>query len=151
MDYDKKLIQLGIELPAPPAPVGSYVPVQYEQGLAYLSGQISKSGNQILSGKLGRDLTIPQGQAAARAAALNVLGIIKHMITFPRFKKIIKLVGYVNVTEDFKDHSQVVNGASDFFLDFFGESGKHARSSIGVASLPLGAAVEVEVILALNS
>ncbi len=105
----------------------------------------------MLTGKIGKDLTVEQGKEAARVAALNVISIIQHLIGFNKFEKFVRVVGYVQTTPEFSDHSSVTNGASDLFLEVFGEKGIHARSSIGMASLPLNAAVEIEATLQIRA
>ncbi len=148
MNYEEKIQSLRLTLPSPPKPVGSYQPVTYAKGLAFLSGQVSKSSDgKVLAGKVGLDLTLDQGREAARLAALNVISIIQNLVGFDRFEKIVRVVGYVQTAPNFYDISQVVNGASDLFIEVFGDKGVHARSSLGMAGLPLNAAVELEVTL----
>ncbi len=145
VDYQRRIQELKLHLPKAPQPSGSYRPVVISGEYAFLSGQISKtSDGRILSGKLGQDLTLEAGQAAAKCAALNVLGVIHDLIGFARFERMIRVVGYVQSSAGFYEISQVMNGASDFFLEVLGESGLHARSAVGMASLPLNAAVEIE-------
>ncbi len=151
MNYEEKIKSLGLVLPVPAKPVGSYTPVVMQGELAVLSGQISKAADgKLITGKVGKELTVEQGKAAARTAALNVIAIIKDLIGFPKFERFLRVVGYVQSAPDFYEHSAIVNGASDLFLEIFGQNGIHARSSIGMASLPLNAAVEIEVTLALK-
>ena len=148
MDYEAKIKQLGLVLLPPPKPAGSYQPVVVSGAFAFLSGQISKTADgKILSGKVGKDLTLEQGKEAARAAALNALSAIHHLIGFGKFERILRVVGYVQTAPDFYEIPAVVNGASDLFLEIFGPAGVHARSAVGMASLPLNAAVEIEVTL----
>lgn len=150
--YAEKLKSLGLVLPPAPKPVGSYRPVVLSGSQAFLSGQITrKSDGTIVTGKLGKDLSVEQGQAAARVAALNVISVIHELIGFEKFDHIVRLVGYVQAAPDFYDISAVMNGASDLFLEVFGEKGVHARSAVGMASLPLNAAVEIEATLQLRS
>ena len=151
MDYEKKIKELGLAIPGAARPVGSYLPVVLSGGLGFLSGQISKTADgKILTGKVGRDLTPEQGREAARVAGLNVVSVIRHLIGFGKFERILKVTGYVQTAPDFYDISAVVNGASDLFLEIFGPNGVHARSSIGMASLPMNSAVEIEVTVKLN-
>lgn len=152
MNYEEKIKSLNLILPAVAEPVGSYTPVVMQGDIAVLSGQISKTADgKILTGKVGPGgMSIDQAKAAARVAAINVLAIMKDMIGFQKFGRFLRVVGYVQTTPDFYDISAVVNGASDLFLEIFGEQGIHARSSLGMASLPLNAAVEIEVTLALK-
>ena len=148
MNYEQRIKELGLVIPAAAKPVGSYTPVVLSGNLAFLSGQIAKtSDGKILTGKVGKDLTAEQGKEAARVAALNVVSVIQHLIGFSKFERIVKVAGYVQTSPDFYEHSAVVNGASDLFLGIFGASGIHARSSLGMASLPLNSAVEIEVTL----
>lgn len=146
MNYEARVKELGIVIPPAPKPAGSYQPVVVSGNLAFLSGQISKTAEgKILAGKIGKDLTPEQGKEAARVAALNVLSVIQHVIGFEKFERILRVVGYVQASPDFHEISNVVNGASDLFLEIFGSNGIHARSAVGMASLPLNAAVELEV------
>lgn len=143
--YLEKIKSLGLVLPPVPKPAGSYHPVVFSETLAFLSGQLCrKSNGSLITGKIGRELTLAQGQEAAKIAALNVLSVIHERIGFDKFDRILRLVGYVQVSPDFYEISSVMNGASDFFLEALGEKGIHARSAVGMASLPLNAAVEIE-------
>ena len=133
-------------IPQAPQPAGSYQPVVFCGNLAFLSGQISKTADgRVLSGKVGAQLTLEEGKLAARVAALNALSAIHHWIGFLKFARILRLVGYVQTAPDFHEISAVINGASDFFLEIFGPQGVHARSAVGMAGLPLNAAVEIEL------
>jgi enamine deaminase RidA (YjgF/YER057c/UK114 family) len=148
---EKKLAALALALPPCPAPVGSYQPVVIAERTAYLSGQVSKTAEgKIIAGKVGAELTLEEGAAAARAAALNVVSVIKHLVGFPRFGRILRIVGYVQAAPGFYDLPRVLNGASDLFLELFGENGVHARSAVGMAALPLNAAVELEATVLLK-
>lgn len=152
MDYSEKIRSLKLELPPAPKPEGSYRPVVLAGRWAYLSGQISRAANgKILSGKVGGDLSLDEGKQAARLAALNVLSVIRDLMGFEKFGQLVRVVGYVQVVPDFYDLSQVMNGASDLFLEVFGENGVHARSAAGMASLPLNAAVEIEATIHLKA
>ncbi len=145
MNIEDKVKELGYSLPPPPKPVGSYHPVVYGGKVAYLSGQIAKQADgKLITGKLGTELTLVQGQDAARAAALNVLSIIHHLIKTERFERILRMVGYVQTQPDFSDIPQVMNAASDLLISVLGEKGVHARSAVGMSSLPLNSAVEIE-------
>lgn len=151
MDYEEKIKSLNLILPLAPKPAGSYSPVVIHGDLAFLSAQVSKTGDgKILTGKLGLDLTLEEGKQAARAAALNGLAIIKDLIGFSKFDRLLRLVGYVQADDHFYEIPAVLNGASDLFLEVFGEKGVHARSAVGMASLPMNAAVELEITLALK-
>lgn len=148
MDYLEKIKSLGLVLPPAPKPAGSYHPVVFSGLQAFLSGQLCrKPDGTLVTGKLGRELTLAQGQGAAKLAALNVLSVIRERIGFDKFDRIIRLVGYVQASPDFYEISAVMNGASDLFLEVLGEKGIHARSAVGMASLPLNAAIEIEVTL----
>lgn len=152
MNYAEKIKSLGLILPPAPKPVGSYRPVVLSGKQAFLSGQITRKGDgSVITGKLGRELSVAQGQDAARVAALNVMSVIHDVIGFEKFDHVIRLVGYVQAEPDFYDISAVMNGASDLFLEIFGEKGVHARSAVGMASLPMNAAVEIEATLQLRS
>ena len=141
-----------IELPPPPKPVGSYHPVVIAGAQAFLSGQISKRPDgTVLAGKVGGDLTLAEGEEAARLASLNVLSVLKHFIGFEKLERILRVTGYVQTAPDFYEISKVMNAASDLFLQVLGEKGIHARSAVGMASLPLNAAVEIEVTVQLKS
>jgi enamine deaminase RidA (YjgF/YER057c/UK114 family) len=151
MNYEEKIKSLNLILPLAPQPAGSYNPVVIHGDLAFLSAQVSKTGDgKILAGKLGRDLTLEEGKQAARAAALNALAIIKDLIGFSKFDRLLRVVGYVQAADNFYEIPSVVNGASDLFLEVFGEKGVHARSAVGMASLPMNAAVELEITLAVK-
>lgn len=148
----ENLKKLGIAIPEAPKPVGSYRPVIISGNMAFLSGQVSRRPDgSMISGKLGKDLSLEEGKAAARIAAVNAISIMHHLVGFERFLHMIRVVGYVQAAPDFYDISAVMNGASDLFLEVFGENGVHARSAVGMASLPLNAAVEVEVTFQLKS
>lgn len=146
---DDKLKALGLELPPAPAPVANYVPAVATGNLLFISGQISKRGDgQLLVGKLGDGVDVPAGREAARICALNILAQAKAALgSLERIARIVKLTGFVNATPSFTDHPSVVNGASDLLVDVLGEAGRHTRSAVGVAGLPLDAAVEIEAII----
>lgn len=145
----QRLADLGIDLPAAVAPVANYVPAVLSGSQLYLSGQISIGPAGLIKGKLGADLSIDEGVAAARACAINLIVHAKAALggDLDRVRRIVKLTGYVNCAPDFQDHPKVINGASDLFVAVFGEVGRHARAAIGAPSLPLGAAVEVDVVI----
>lgn len=148
---EKTCHRLGLKLPPPSKPVGAYLPLVLSGGFAFLSGQISKdSEGRILSGKVGGNLNLEEGRHAARLAALQTVSLIGSEIGFNRFERLARLVGYVQSAEDFYGQSDVMNAASELFEQFFGECGRHARTSVGVASLPLNAAVELELTLKLR-
>lgn len=144
----ERLAALGIELPGPGAPGANYVPTVRSGNLLFVSGQVPRAPDGIkFVGKVGRDFSIEEGQQAARLCAINLLGCIEAAVgDLDRVTRIVKVVGFVNADPDFTDVHKVVNGASDLITDVFGERGKHARSAIGMGTLPLGVAVEVEAI-----
>ena len=146
---DARLSELGIVLPTPPAPVASYVPFVAVGGLMHISGQVSVDASGGVKGKLGGGLPLEQGQAAARLCGLNLLAQMKAACggDLDRVKRIVKLGGFVNVAPDFDPIPAVVNGCSDLMVAVFGEAGRHARSAVGVANLPLGFAVEVDAVI----
>lgn len=145
---EDKLASLGITLPSPPAPAGSYVPVVVSHNLAFVAGQIPSEGGQVkFRGKVGRDLSIEAGQQAARLCTINALAQLKSALgSLDRVKRVVKVTGFVSCDQSFTDQPKVVNGASDLLVQVFGEKGKHARAAVGVSSLPLDSAVEVEFI-----
>ena len=146
---DARLSELGVTLPEPPAPVASYVPVASSGMLLFVSGQVSVGPGGLITGKLGADLDLQAGQNAARLCALNILAQTKAALggDLDRVVRVVKLGGFVNVEPGFVDIPQVINGCSDLMVDVFGDEGRHARSAVGWAQLPLGAAVEVDAII----
>lgn len=146
---EARLKSLGITLPAAPNPVANYVPSCVAGNLLFISGQISRDADgTVTKGRLGTDLTIDQGRAAARLAALNVLAQVKAAIgELDRLAQLVRLTGFVAAASDFTDHPQVVNGASDLMVEVLGDKGRHTRAAVGVSSLPMGCAVEVDAIL----
>ena len=143
----KRLAELGIELPKPPAPVASYVPTVIAGSLLFISGQVSFDQGKLITGKLGAGLDIESGQKAARACGFNLLAQAQAALgDLDRIKRCVKLAGFVNAAPDFTDHPKVINGASDLMVEVFGDAGKHSRAAVGSSSLPLGAAVEVEAV-----
>jgi enamine deaminase RidA (YjgF/YER057c/UK114 family) len=149
---DAVLSSLGITLPTPPAAAGSYVPVVATGKLAFVSGQIPVTGGEVkFKGKVGRDITIEQGQQAARLCVVNALAQLKQFLgSLDRISRIVKVTGFVSCEPSFTDHPKVVNGASDLLVQVFGENGRHARAAVGMSSLPLDSAVEVELVVELN-
>jgi enamine deaminase RidA (YjgF/YER057c/UK114 family) len=146
---ENRLASLGITLPSPPAPAGSYVPVVVSHNFAFVAGQIPSEGGQVkFRGKVGRDLSIEAGQQAARLCTINALAQLKSSLgNLDRVKRLVKVTGFVSCDPSFTDQPKVVNGASDLLVQVFGENGKHARAAVGVSSLPLDSAVEVEFIV----
>ena len=145
---EEKLASLGIKLPVPPAPAGSYVPVVVTGNLAFVAGQIPTEGGQVkFRGKIGRDLTIEAGQQAARLCTINALAQLKSALgSLDRVKRFVKITGFVNCDSSFTDQPEVINCASDLLVQVFKDNGKHARAAVGVSSLPLDSAVEIEFI-----
>jgi enamine deaminase RidA (YjgF/YER057c/UK114 family) len=145
----EKLRELGYELPKPSPPVATSVPVTRTGNIIYISGQISRDDNGVVSGRLGDTLNVVQGGNAAELAALGVLAQIVYGagIELTAVKRVLKLTVFVCSTPEFAEHHLVANGASNLIVHVLGDVGKHARSAIGMAALPLGAAVEVEAIV----
>ena len=143
---DKKLEELGITLPTPAAPIANYVGFVRTGRLLFVSGQLCLAGGELVAkGKLGPQVTIEQGQAAARACAINLLAQIKAALgDLDKVARVVRLGGFINSAPDFLDGPQVMNGASDLMVAAFGDKGRHARTTVGVAALPADAAVEVE-------
>ena len=150
---EARLQSLGIVLPAAPNPVANYVPSCLAGNLLFISGQISRAADgTVTKGRLGADLTVDQGRAAARLSALNVLAQAKAAVgALDRIAQVVRLTGFVNAVPEFADHPQVVNGASDLMVEVLGDKGRHARAAVGVSSLPMGCAVEVDAILLIES
>jgi len=149
MDIEKRLAEAGITLPTAPKPVASYVPAIKSGNLLYASGQLcTVDGKLKYTGKVGKELTLEEAYEAAKTAAINCLAVIKQQIgSLDKIKQIVKVVGYVSSDPAFTDQPKVVNGASDLLVEIFGDRGIHARSAVGVASLPLNAPVEIEMIV----
>jgi enamine deaminase RidA (YjgF/YER057c/UK114 family) len=145
---EEKLDSIGIKLPSPPAPAGSYIPVVVSHDLVFVAGQIPSEHGQVrFKGKVGRDITIEMGQQAARLCAINALAQLKSALgSLDRVRRMVKVTGFVNCDQSFTDHPKVINGASDFLVQVFGEAGKHVRAAVGASSLPFDCAVEVEFI-----
>lgn len=147
MSAETKLKEQGLVLPQVSSALGSYVPVLQLDGMLYLSGVLSKNHDgEVFKGRLGEDSNVERGQQAARLAVLNALAVLRHHLgNLDRVQRIVRLVGYLQTEKGFSEHSKVLNGASDLLLSVFGEKGRHARSAVGVFSLPLGACVEIEL------
>ena len=143
---ETKLAELGVTLPDAPAPAANYVPYVVTGNTVYVSGQISQNADGFMTGKLGADVSVGDGAAAAQACAVCLLAQLKAACNgnIERLVRVVKLVGFVNSTADFTDQPKVINGASDFMVEALGDAGRHARAAVGVASLPLGVAVEIE-------
>ncbi len=147
---DARLEDLGIELPKAAAPAANYVPYVVSGDLVFVSGQVTVwNGEFRYLGKVGQDLGVADGQAAARLCALNIIAQVKAACggDLDRVVRIVRLGGFVNSTPDFTDQPKVINGASDLMVEVFGDKGKHARAAVSAAALPLGVAVEVEAVV----
>jgi enamine deaminase RidA (YjgF/YER057c/UK114 family) len=148
-DVEARLKSLGLTLPGAAAPVANYVAFQISGNQVHVSGQISLGPDGLVTGRLGADLDLDAGQAAARLCAINIIAQLKKACggELSRVKQIVKLGGFVNADPGFYDVPKVINGASDLMVEVFGDAGRHARSAVGVAVLPLNAAVEVDAIV----
>ena len=149
MNIEAKLKEMGIELPPAVTPVANYVPAVRTGNLVFLSGHGPfKEDGSLITGKVGSDLTTDQGYQAARRIAIGLLGSLKAAIgDLDKVRQMVKLLGLVNCGPDFTDQPKVINGASDFLVEVFGDKGKHARSAVGTNALPLNIAVEIEMIV----
>ena len=152
MAISEKLKELNIDLPNAPDPVGAYVAFKKINNLLFISGQlpISKDG-EMIKGKIGNDLTLEDGQKASKLCVINILAQVKKALNgdLNKVKSCVKITGFVNSTDDFKDQPKVINPASETLSAVFGDNGKHARAAISSNSLPLGAAVEIDAIFEL--
>ena len=149
MTIEKKIKSLGLSLPEPKDPVGSYVASKVVGNLLFISGKgpLKNDGNYI-KGKLGYDLTIEQGYEAARITAINLISTVKASVgDLKKVKRVLKVTGMVNAAPNFTDHPKVVNGCSDLIVKVFGDRGKHTRAAVGMGSLPSNIAVEIDMIL----
>ena len=152
MSIANRLAELGIVLPAAAAPVAAYVPVVVTGNLAHVSGQLPFIDGRLVTGRLGEDVSLEQGVAAAHACGLMILAQLQSALgSLDRVERIVKLGAFVNSAATFTDQPKVANGASELMAEVFGEAGKHARSAVGVPVLPLGAAVEVDAVVALKA
>lgn len=145
---EARLAELGLTLPAVPAAIANYVPAVRSGNLVFLAGQIAKGPDgKFITGKVGRDLTEAQGAEVARTCAVQLIAALKAEVgDLAKVKRIVRVGGFVNCTDDFTAQSKVINGASDLLVAVFGDRGRHARAAVGVNSLPAGAPVEVELI-----
>lgn len=151
MTIEAHLAGLGIELPAPAAPVASYVPAVEAAGLLHISGQLPFDDGVLMTGRLGENRDLDFGRRAAERCALMLVAQMKAALgSLDRVERIVKLGAFVSSTADFTDQPKVANGASDMMVTIFGDAGKHARSAVGVPVLPLGAAVEIDAIVAIR-
>ena len=148
---EERLSALGLVLPKPAAPVAAYVPTVEANGMLYVSGQVSSQNGELMAGRLGEDRDLAYGVRAARACGLMVLAQIRAALgSLDRVERVVKLNIFVNSDPRFTDQPKVGNGASELMVEIFGEAGKHARAAVGVPTLPMGAAVEVDAIVALK-
>ncbi|WP_299701605.1 RidA family protein [uncultured Tateyamaria sp.] len=146
MSIESRLSELGVILPDAPAPAANYVPFVQVGDIVYVSGQISNGPDGLIVGKLGADMDVEAGAAAAKTCAISLLAQVKAACggDIDRLVCVIKLTGFVNSTADFTDQPKVINGASDFLVEALGDAGRHSRSAVSAAALPLGVAVEIE-------
>lgn len=149
MSFEAKVQELGLTIPTPAKPLAAYVPAVQSGNLVFVSGQLpSKDGQMVAKGLLGKDVSVEQGYECARACAINCLGAVKALAgSLDNIVRIVKVTGFVAATPEFTDHPKVVNGASELMQQVFGDQGAHARAAVGMASLPLGVPVEVEMIV----
>ena len=148
-ECETRLAALGLTLPEAPRPVANYVPFHIHDGTLYIAGQLPRAAGGVTTGKLGGGVSVEEGQKAAQLACLNLLAQAKAALgTLDRIGQVLRLTAYVNSTPDFSDQPAVVNGASDLLVAVLGDRGRHTRVSVGVASLPAGAAVEIDVVIA---
>jgi enamine deaminase RidA (YjgF/YER057c/UK114 family) len=144
---DDRLRELGISLPPPRAPMANYVPARRVGNLVYIAGQVSGTADRDIKGKLGAELDVEQGREAARTSALNCLAALLTVVdSLDAVKQLVRVGAFVNSAAGFNQQPAVANGASDLFVEIFGDAGRHARTAVGVNELPAGFAVEVELI-----
>ena len=148
MSVESRLAELGIVLPQAAAPVASYVPLVEHAGMVHISGQLPFVDGKVVTGRLGEDVDLDSGIVAARACGLMILAQLKAAGLLERVERVVKLGAFINSAGDFTDQPKVANGASDLMFEVFGDKGRHARAAVGVPVLPLGAAVEVDAIVA---
>ncbi|HOB31141.1 MAG TPA: RidA family protein [Bacillota bacterium] len=152
MTIEERLSELGLSLPEVPAPVAAYVPAVRVGNWVYVSGQTPfRDGELRVKGKVGGEVTLEEAYEEAKQCALNIMAVVKSVAgSLENVERIVKVVGFVAVTPDFTDAPKVVNGASELFVQVFGDKGKHARSAVGVCALPLDCCVEVEAVVLLK-
>jgi enamine deaminase RidA (YjgF/YER057c/UK114 family) len=148
-EIEARLKELGLDLPPAPNPVANYVPALQAGNLLFISGQIAKAADgTVITGAVGTDLTVEDGQKAAQLCALNILSQAKAALgSLDRIQQVVRLTGYVNSGAVFSDHPKVVNGASDLMVQVLGDRGRHTRAAVGASGLPANTAVEVDAIL----
>lgn len=146
---EEKIAELGLTLPSSNAPIANYVPAVRTGNLVFLSGQLPRdAAGKVIAGKVGKDVSEKDANAAAKVTALALLSALKREIgELSRVKRIVRVGGFVNAVEDFKAQPQVINGCSDLLVAVFGDRGRHARAALGMGSLPLGAVVEIEMVV----
>ena len=149
-DVYAKLKALNITLPTMATPAAAYLPFVQTGKLVFLSGHLAKKDGQVIVGQLGKNISLEEGKAAARAIAIDLLGTLEAAVGLGQVKRIVKVLSLVNSSADFTDHHLVTNGASELLVEVFGDAGKHARSAFGVAQIPMGACVEIELIAEIN-
>jgi enamine deaminase RidA (YjgF/YER057c/UK114 family) len=146
IEHHERLTKLGYTLPAPPKTGGNYVPAKTVGRVVYLSGVVSLENGAVITGTVGAGRTVEEGYAAARACALTQLAVLKqHLGSLDAVKQIVSVNGYVNAVPGFEDSPQVINGASDLFIEIFGDAGRHVRAAVGVVALPKNALVELQM------
>jgi enamine deaminase RidA (YjgF/YER057c/UK114 family) len=151
MSIEQRLAELGITLPEPAAPVAAYVPAVEAGGFLYISGQVSQADGRRITGRLGEDMDVDAGREAARSCGIMLIAQMRAALgSLDRVARVVKLGAFVNSTGDFTDQPKVVDGCSLLMAEVFGEAGKHARSAVGVPSLPLGVAVEIDAVVAVR-
>lgn len=145
---DEKLVSLNITLPTPPKPAGSYIPVVKTGNLVFVSGQIPMKDGQVqFKGQVPTSISVEDAQKAAKLCIINVLAQLKAELgTLDKISRVVRVSGFVSSSQEFYEHPKIINAASDLLFEIFGEKGKHARIAVGVASLPLNAAVEIDLI-----
>ena len=154
MGAEARIKELGITLPSPPKPMGNYIPAVRVGNLLFLSGHgpIRVGDQPLTRGKVGRDMSIEDAYKVAREVGINLLGSARRELgSLDKVKRVVKVLGMVNAVESFGDQPKVINGFSDLMVEVFGENGRHARSAVGMGSLPAGIPVEIEMILELNA
>lgn len=146
---DARLAELGVTLPDAPAPAANYVPFLRVADLVFISGQISQGPDGLIKGRLGADMDVAAGAAAARRCGMSILAQARAACggDLDRVVRVVKLTGFVNSTADFTDQPKVINGCSDFLVEVLGDAGRHSRSAVSAPALPLGVAVEIEAIV----